>query len=127
MRKTTVLIAATLLVTLSACSSAAEHPIGDFVGETLDEMAAVVPEETSIITQDASPRVDETPSFTELEFDSDLWTVIAACSTAATIEESDFVEVAVIPTASVTDEVRAAIDGGDWDDAVVCDNGRDFR
>lgn len=102
------------------------HQVSDAVGRTLSDVAGWLKEERALIILDVSPRVGVDSRFTSADSGS-AWTIVAACASAAEIERSDELEVAVIPSAEVTYGVRAAIDAGTYSDAVHCENGRAYR
>ena len=98
----------------------------DVIGETLDALSDTVLANATLLVQDASPRVGEQPSYTgEPDLDG-LWVIVAACSSDRDLATSVEVEVAVLPSASVTAGVEADIDDGQYRDAVDC-SGRPYR
>lgn len=104
---------------LSGCSPAADPNACDadastFVDKSLEDFASCVQDDTTLIIQDASPRVGEEATFRDVEGERGRWIVVASCSNDEDWRLATVVEVAVIPTPHVSGEA-------DFGDAVVCD------
>ncbi|MDR0592079.1 MAG: hypothetical protein LBG60_02230 [Bifidobacteriaceae bacterium] len=92
----------------------------DVPGLTLDQVAPHVPTDEWLYTQDVSPLVGEEPSYSGADAASSAWTVVAICSTAEFVEDSEPLELAVVPTSTVDDEVRQRIADDGFLDTVNC-------
>jgi len=108
-------------LTLTGCSTATTPSA--FVGDELESVTHARSDGSELLTQDASPRVDLPARY---DGDEEGWTVVAICSSASSIEASESIEVAIIPTSAFGDEAKLALQEGHYADAVDCD-GRPFR
>lgn len=100
---------------LGSSADAAEQ----LVGLRLSEAAPTIGDDSLLLVQDASPRLQLEASFSTDDLASSRWLVVAACSDATTLKESSVVELAVVPASGVAD-----LESVDWDrfaDAVLCD------
>lgn len=86
----------------------------EYIGGTLEEFSGCIAEEATLLIQDASPRVGQSPSFTDDPGARGSWRVVEACSSGDDWRVDAYVEVAVIPIAHEAPEA-------DFSDAVVCD------
>lgn len=111
----------TVGLTLGGCSAATTPSA--FVGNGLESVALARSDDSELLTQDASPRVNLPATF---DGDEEGWTVVAICSSASSIEASESIEVAVIPTGAFRQDAKNALQEGHYSDAVDCE-GRPFR
>jgi hypothetical protein len=114
-------VALILVISASGCSAPSPVARDAIVGQTLAEAAAVLPEDSISIVQDASPRVGVDPSYNGSQAGSSQWTIVAACADSDNLLDAGQIEIAVLPTGSVDEGVSAAIANGDFEDAVSCD------
>ncbi|ONI61267.1 hypothetical protein ALI44B_12455 [Leifsonia sp. ALI-44-B] len=110
-----------LAMTLTSCSAATTPSA--FVGNGLESVALARSDDSELLTQDASPRVNLPATF---DGDEEGWTVVAICSSASSIEASESIEVAVIPTGAFRQDAKNALQEGHYSDAVDCE-GRPYR
>jgi hypothetical protein len=94
-----------------------------FVGDGLVSVANARSDDSELLTQDASPRVNLPATY---DGDEEGWTVVAICSSASSIEASESIEVAIVPTSALGEDAKLAMQEGHYADAVDCD-GRPFR
>jgi hypothetical protein len=94
-----------------------------FVGDGLVSVANARSDDSELLTQDASPRVNLPATYVGNE---EGWTVVAICSSASSVEASESIEVAIIPTSAFDEDAKLAMQEGRYADAVDCD-GRPFR
>ena len=109
----------TLMLGLCSCTSPGVGPDA-IVGKTMGEVDNVLPDDATYMVQDVSTLFKAKPSYTESDFGSSRWTVVAACSSAASLEDSDTIELAVAPTDAVSESDRAAARDGEYASAVTC-------
>ncbi|GAA2465647.1 hypothetical protein [Agromyces soli] len=117
-------IAAALAV--AGCASAPDLAPSELVGAPLDRLTGAVGDEVQLLIQDASPRLGLAASYAFDHGGDSAWTIMAICSSGSNVLEPGSVEVAVVPSESVTAEVEAELRAGDWSDATDCD-GRPHR
>lgn len=115
----TALAFAGLLAGCSAAPAGTQTTPAQLVGKSLDRLVDLVPADSELLIQDASPRVGLAASYDGVGLDR--WTVIALCADEPIIEESRSVEVAVVPSTAVTDTFRASVLSGAQADAVDCE------
>lgn len=108
-------------VLLTGCGTATTPSA--FVGDGLVSVANARSDEAELLTQDASPRVNLPATY---DGDEEGWTVVAICSSASSIEASESIEVAIVPTSALGEDAKLAMQEGHYADAVDCD-GRPFR
>lgn len=108
-------------VLLTGCGTATTPSA--FVGDGLVSVADARSDDSELLTQDASPRVNLPATY---HGDEEGWTVVAICSSASSIEASESIEVAIIPTSALGEDAKLAMQEGRYADAVDCD-GRPFR
>lgn len=108
-------------VLLTGCGTATTPSA--FVGDGLVSVADARSDEAELLTQDASPRVNLPATY---DGDEEGWTVVAICSSASSIEASESIEVAIIPTSALGEDAKLAMQEGHYADAVDC-GGRPFR
>jgi len=82
---------------MTACSTPGHSP-NDVVGKTLSAVNETFPDDALFLVQDASAAVGRQATYNSSQLESDLWTIVAACSSAPTVEASETIEIAVIPT-----------------------------
>lgn len=113
---------ALILVALTSCSAAPALDPEMFLGETLEEVSQQLGERDDLtqLTQDVSVAVGREPTFTEPDLESTLWTVVAACADADDVNEATVLEVAVIPTDTLTAAVARDVSDGVFADTVSC-------
>lgn len=104
-----------------------------FVGKPIVDLASVLDplfmtEQIKLrIVQDKSPMVDREPVYDDFEdFFSREWTIVSLCADAANLDEVSAIEVAVVPTDTITPEIRKDLDVI-FAEGVTCNDGRDFR
>ncbi|MCM3658444.1 hypothetical protein M3147_14400 [Agromyces mediolanus] len=117
-------IAAALAV--AGCASTPDLAPSELLGASLGRLTGAVGDEVQLLIQDASPRVGLAASYAFDHGDDSAWTIVAICSSESNVLEPGSVEVAVVPSASVTAEVEGELRAGDWADATDCD-GRPHR
>ena len=90
------------------------------MGKTFAEADSVLPDGALFLVQDISVKFGLEPTYTEDQFGSSQWTVLAACSSADSLEQSKSIEIAVAPTDAVSEQdLESARDGG-YADTVAC-------
>lgn len=122
----TVFIAALGVNGLVGCSEEEQRMlVWDAVATSLGSTSHEVSVNAELYIQDASPRVGAEATYRGGP-ESDAWIIVAACADQVVIAEATEVEFAVIPEATMTDEVRQEIEDGDFLNAVWCE-GRPYR
>ncbi|MDR3107911.1 MAG: hypothetical protein LBU05_06935 [Bifidobacteriaceae bacterium] len=107
---------------LAACSGAVDGlPVAEVPGLTLDKAAPHVPAEAIVFTQDASPRVGLDASYRLDQSSSPDWTVVAICADGTVLDNSSRLELAVIPSSSVDEQIRQSVRDGGFSDAIACE------
>ena len=122
-RTATIGAVSAFVLLLSSCtaSDASDASPHDLLGKTLEDARSSFPDDTTVIIQDASPRVGRAASYRD-ELNDGGWTIVSACSSAELLSDSESIEVAVIPTGSLTSAISQRIEDGDFRDAVTgCD------
>ncbi len=109
-----------VLACLGGCKSPDLTPIEEVVGQPYDLAIIKLVEDITIVTQDASPRVNEMPAFDGSQLGSPDWIVVAVCSDVSFLEEARSIQFAVVPSRSYTREVQVAVERGDFEDSVIC-------
>lgn len=115
------LLATTLVLT--GCSAGLDTTDG--VGKDLAVVSEAMPEQSTLLIQDASPRVGEEATYSDAS-DQQQWVVVAICADAEQLKDTTSVEVAIILKDSFTKTIKAELADGNFDDAVACE-GRSFR
>lgn len=98
--------------------------IGDAVAKPLAVVVDEVPETTTLLIQDVSPRVGRAAAYWSGHYAG--WTVIASCADGLRLDDSSVVEVAVIPSESFTKSVEKEVARDEFRDAVDCED-RPYR
>lgn len=89
-------------------------------GMTLQEASAFIKKDAGRVYQFAPLKEgDEAPNDLHDDASPD-WTIVAACSSDGYVEDSDWIELAVVPNRLVTDEIYHDIVYGDYRDRVSC-------
>ncbi|MFC8597473.1 hypothetical protein [Isoptericola sp. NPDC057191] len=101
---------------LAACEGPDELSVKDAPGQTLDVVNEHVPDDASFVIQDVSPVVGVAASFDESNTDE--WTLLAACADAQVIDQAATIEVSVVPSSRVTNEVRSKIEAREFGETV---------
>lgn len=90
------------------------------VGRSFAEAEQALPDDAVFLVQDVSPLFNMQPSYTDSQFGSSRWTVVAACADADLLEESSTVEIAIAPSESLTATELSNARNGDYSDSIVC-------
>lgn len=98
--------------------------IGNAVGKPLAVVVEEVPETTTLLIQDVSPRVGREAAYWSGHHAG--WTVIASCADGLRLDDSSIVEVAVIPSESFTNAVQRDVARDEFLTAVDCED-RPYR
>lgn len=98
--------------------------VSEAVGLPLSNVTIEIPETSTLLIQDVSPRVGLESTYRS--WDDDNWIVVASCADSANLGDASIVEVAVIPKAAYTSTVREDLAGDRFESAVSCD-GRSYR
>ncbi|WP_250506497.1 hypothetical protein [Bowdeniella massiliensis] len=89
-------------------------------GMTLRDAAAVIPNDASRVYQFV-PLTEGAEAESDLSDDaSPDWTIIAACSSDAYVEDSDWLELAVVPNRLLDEQARRDVLNGYYRNAVSC-------
>jgi hypothetical protein len=107
-----------LAVLAASCSSTSLDTPHDLLGQPLDLAKESFPVEATVIVQDASPRIGLDPTFRD-GLSDDQWIIVGACSTGESIDASDLVEVAVVPTRAFSSDVEREMAQGAFRAAVT--------
>lgn len=98
--------------------------VSEAVGLPLSSVTIEIPEMSTLLIQDVSPRVGRESTYRSGNDDN--WIVVASCADNARLGDASIVEVAVIPKAAYTATVREEVARDDFVSAVSCD-GRPYR
>lgn len=111
---------------LSGCGAASPVEPASLIGQTLEVLSQGPGAEATLLVQDASPRIGEAPAYDGDPDRDAAWVIVAICTSDDDVAASSDIEVAVLPTSSMTAAVTGDIAAGRYRDAVGCE-GRPFR
>ena len=116
-----LLVATAVLFATSSCSGeTSEQGTDDVVGMTFADAEGHLPEDAVYLLQDASPRVGLEPSYTEDQFGSSRWVIVAACSDSDNLLSAETVELALIPFGAFESVAMDDSWSDRFQDAVTC-------
>ena len=113
-------VALALMPGVVACTQTPAHAPASIVGGSFSEVEGVLPDSAALLIQDVSVEFGLEPTYTQDQFGSSRWTVLAACSDAESLEQSSTIEIAVAPADAVDEQDRQAARDGAFSDAVTC-------
>lgn len=91
---------------LAGCSDPSME-VSAAVGAPLSSVTVEIPETSTLLIQDVSPRVGREATYRSGNDDN--WVVVASCADNANLGDASIVEVAVIPKAAYTSTVREEV------------------
>lgn len=71
---------------------------------------------------DSSVLLDADPTYDSSQFGNAKWTILAACGDGKDWTHSKSIQVSVVPTELVNEEVQARIESGEFADSVECES-----
>lgn len=98
MRMAILVIVLVLPMAASCGDKRADLAPAEALGRPIYEVESHVDDGASLTIIDLSEEFDRKPAFTDNEKTTDAWVVVAACSSARVIDDSDLIQLAVIPS-----------------------------
>jgi ABC-type glycerol-3-phosphate transport system substrate-binding protein len=107
-----------------------DHPdhlaIADVSGKSIADVSDHVPSEATFLVQQPSMGSEDAPLYDSSQQESTRWIVLAGCSEQKDVDDSDTVEVSVIPQDDYDKSIKSQVASGELADTVTCD-GREYH